>query len=206
MSFFEHGPGGVRAGHGFGPGVGGMIVGGGIAHQLWEGAKSGADIQSEIAKNNAIKMPAEETDQVGKAAVDIAARVPTAKIPEIMKDYRDLRSVLTHREHAMEMLEEAERARAAMNAIDRTGGMAEGLPFAFKGAEIMGKANTRKEFRKYLDNFVRAQQVVGKTITGEQQMEFASMHTLPARNCLIGSSLALLFLLDRRCLVALLAR
>ena len=60
-----------------------------------------------------------------------------------------------------------------MNAIDKSGQMAEGLPFAMKGAELLGKTKSPEEFRRYMESFVRAQQVMGKTMTPEQQFEFA---------------------------------
>jgi hypothetical protein len=173
--FLPHGPGGVRAGRvgEYVPGIGGAIVGGSLAHQAWEGAKSGADIQSERVKMKAAGIPDEEIEKSGKQIVDIATRVPGTKISTGLEDYKHLRSVLTHPDEAPALFEDVERSRAAMNASDRTGQMAEGLPFALKGAELLGKTRDPEEFRKYMDSFVKGQQVMGKTITPEQQFEFA---------------------------------
>jgi flavin-dependent dehydrogenase len=60
-----------------------------------------------------------------------------------------------------------------MNAIDKTGQMSEGLSYGIKSAELLGKTKDEAAYRNYMNNFVKAQQVVGKTITPEQQYEFA---------------------------------
>jgi len=90
-----------------------------------------------------------------------------------MERYKELRSILLHPEEAHELLPTAVQANAAMNAVDTSGQMAEGLGFAFKGAEVLGLAQDPKRFREYMDSFIKAQQVMGKTITPEQQYEFA---------------------------------
>ncbi|MGY4472848.1 hypothetical protein [Bradyrhizobium sp. USDA 3364] len=87
--------------------------------------------------------------------------------------FKELRSIVLHPEEAHELLPTAIKANSAVNALDRSGHMAEGLGFAFKGAEVLGRAQDPAKFEHYLDSFIKAQQVMGKTITPEQIYEFA---------------------------------
>jgi hypothetical protein len=155
------------------PGIGGAVVGGGILHQAWEAAKSGADIKSEQQKMRAAGIPEDEIEAAGKQAVDIGTRVPGTKISTALEDYKHLRSSLNHPDEAPKLFEDVERAHVAMNAADPSGRMAEGMPFLLKGAEELGKTKDPAAFRQYMDQFIKGQQVMGKTITPEQQFEFA---------------------------------
>jgi hypothetical protein len=53
--------------------------------------------------------------------------------------------------------------------------MAKGLNFGFRGAEILGLGQHPKRMRDYIDSLIKikAQQVMGKTITPEMPYEFA---------------------------------
>jgi hypothetical protein len=155
------------------PGIGGAVVGGGLLHQGWEAAKSGVDIESEKQKLRAAGIPEGEIDSVLKQSADIATRVPGTKISTALEDYKHLRSSLNHPDEAPKLFEDVERAHVAMNAADPSGRMAEGMPFLLKGAEELGKTKDPAAFRQYMDQFIKGQQVMGKTITPEHQFEFA---------------------------------
>ena len=51
----------------------------------------------------------------------------------------------------------------------------EGLVYAMKAAENLGRANDPKEYAKTLESIVKAQQVMGKTVSPEQMYEVAKM-------------------------------
>lgn len=150
-----------------------MVAGPGILHGAYDAVKAGAEVESAKTKMRAAGISEEEIKRVQEESADISTRVKGSKIHETMETFKDLRSVLLHPEEAHELLETTAKTRAAMNAVDKTGHMAEGLPYAIKGAEVLGLAQDPKRYEAYMDSFVKAQQVVGKTITPEQQYEFA---------------------------------
>ena len=58
----------------------------------------------------------------------------------------------------------------------------EGLIFALKAAELLGKAKDPKELKEYLNSFVKAQNVEGATITPEGVFDFAQQLKASAPN------------------------
>lgn len=154
-------------------GVLGMVAGPGILHGTREAVKSGASVQSRVTQMRAAGIPESEIKtQLGTSA-DLAAKYTNVGRADILERYKELRSVLLHPEEAAELIEPTIRTNAALNALDTSGHMAEGLPFAIKGAEVLGLAQHPDRYLAYLDAFVKAQQVMGKTITPEQIFEFA---------------------------------
>ena len=150
-----------------------MFAGPAVLAGTKDAVKAGADFQSEIVKMRAAGIRQNEINAAVEQTDNLAAKYTNVKRASILERYKELRSVLTHPDETPHMLEPVIKANAAMNALDRSGHMAEGLAFAVKGAEVLGLAQDPKRFEAYLDAFIRAQQVMGKTITPEQQFEFA---------------------------------
>jgi hypothetical protein len=151
----------------------GMIAGPGILHGTKEAVKSGASVQSRVVQMRAAGIPETEIQTQLDTSADLAAKYTNVGRADILERYKELRSVLLHPEEAAHLIEPTIRANAALNAVDTSGHMAEGLPFAIKGAEVLGLAQHPDRYLAYLDAFVKAQQVMGKTITPEQIFEFA---------------------------------
>jgi hypothetical protein len=150
-----------------------MLAGPGILHATKEGVKSGAEIQSEIVKMRTAGIPETDIQRAMRETGDLTARYTNVKRSDALERFKELRSIVLHPEEAHELLPTMVAANAAMNAVDKSGEMAKGLNFAARGAEVLGLAQDPKRFREYLDSFVKAQQVMGKTITPEMQYEFA---------------------------------
>ncbi len=150
-----------------------MAAGGGAMHATRESIAAGAEVQAERVRMAAAGIGAPEIEAAQSQAVALVAQYRNIHLAHAMETYKELRSVLLNPKEAPEMLPAAVAAKSAMNAIDKTGEMASGLQFAVKGAEVMGLAQDPERFRKYLDAFIRAQQVMGKTITPEQQYDMA---------------------------------
>lgn len=163
----------LRAAAGNAASMAGMLAGPAILRGTKAAVMSGANIQSEVVKMRAAGVPEADIQRELGHSASLAAKYTNVGRGTILERYKELRSVLLHPDEATQLLEPTIRANAAMNAIDKSGHMAEGLQFAVKGAEVLGLAQDPKRFTAYLDAFVKAQQVMGKTITPEQMFEFA---------------------------------
>lgn len=150
-----------------------MLAGPGILHGAKSAMHAGADIQSEKVKMKAAGIPQAEIDRAYSQSQGLHRQFPNVTAAQGMERYKELRSVLLHPEETPHMLPSVVQAQAAMRAIDRTKDIGEGLIYAVKAAEVLGLAQDPKRFEHYLDAFVRAQQVMGKTITPEHLYEFA---------------------------------
>lgn len=151
----------------------GFLAGPGILHATKVGVTSGASIQSEVVKMRAAGIPEADINKAMGETAGFQTKYTNVSRAAMLERFKELRSVLLHPEEAHHLLETTVQANAAMNAVDRTGHMAEGLGFAIRGAEVFGLAQDPKRYAAYMDSFIKAQQVMGKTITPEQQYEFA---------------------------------
>ncbi|WP_338821601.1 hypothetical protein [Bradyrhizobium septentrionale] len=136
-------------------------------------ARAGAEIQSEVVKMRAAGIPEDDIQRALGETAGLMPQYTNVKRSDALERFKELRSIVLHPEEAHELLPTAIKANSAVNALDRSGHMAEGLGFAFKGAEVLGRAQDPTKFEHYLDSFIRAQQVMGKTITPEQVYELA---------------------------------
>jgi hypothetical protein len=151
----------------------GIVAGPGILHGTKAAVKAGAEIQSKVVDLRKAGIPEGDIQRELTQSAALAATYTNVNRADILERYKELRSVLLHPEEASRLLATTIKANSAVNAIDRSGQSAQGLQFAVKGAEVLGLAQDPKRFEAYLDAFVRAQQVMGKTITPEQMFEFA---------------------------------
>ena len=151
----------------------GFFTGPAILRGTKEAVEGGAEIQSQIVKMRAAGVPEEDIQRETDRSAQLAAKYTNVKRSDIMERYSELRTSVNDPNDAAGMLETVIKANSAINAIDRSGKMAEGLQFALKGADILGLNQDLKRYEAYLDSYIRAQQVMGKSITPEQMYEFA---------------------------------
>ena len=152
----------------------GYLAGPALLYGTKTAVHSGADIQSEKVKMRAAGIPESEITSASRQAYGLQSQFPNVGVGSILERYKELRSVILHPEETPELLPALVRAQSAMRAIDKSGHLGESLIFAVKAAEVMGLAQDPKRFTSYLDSFIRAQQVMGKTITPEQQFDLAT--------------------------------
>jgi hypothetical protein len=150
-----------------------MLAGPGILHVTKEAAKSGAEIQSELVKMRAAGIPETDIQRASTEAGDLTAKYTNVKRSDALERFKELRSIMLNPEEAHSMLPIFVQATSAMNAIDRTGESAKGLNFAARGAEVLGLGQNEERMRAYVNSFIKAQQVMGETITPEMQYELA---------------------------------
>lgn len=134
---------------------------------------AGSEIQTELVRMRAAGLSPGEINTALIQSQDLQLAFTNVKREAILELSKELRSVLLHPEEVPHMLPTVVNAKSAMDALDSSGELSSGLTFAVKGAELLGLAQNPERFAAYLDSFVKAQQVMGKTITPEQQYEFA---------------------------------
>ena len=145
----------------------GFLAGPAVLMGTRRAVSAGAEIQSQKVRMQAAGIPGGEVATMGDRANVLSSRYPNVGVAEILERYRELRSVLSHPNETPHLIEAAVRANSALKAL---GLSTEGLQFAFKTAEVEGLAQDPKRFRDFLDSFVKASQVMGKTITPELMM------------------------------------
>ncbi|MDA9510925.1 hypothetical protein XI09_40980 [Bradyrhizobium sp. CCBAU 11386] len=144
-----------------------MLAGPGILHGTKEAAKSGAEIQSELVKMRAAGIPEADIKRAAAEAPHLTSKYTNVKTADALERFKELRSIVLHPEEAHELLPTAVAANSVLNAMDRSGEAGQGLGFAFRGAEILGRAQNPEKFRDYMDAVIRARQVMGNTVTAE---------------------------------------
>lgn len=150
-----------------------MLAGPGILHGTKEAMKSGAEIQSELVKMRVAGIPESDIAAARAASSGLTAKYTNVKTADALERFKELRSIVLHPEEAHELLPTAVAANSALNALDKSGEAGSGLKFAFRGAELIGRAQDPAKFRSYMDAVVRARQVMGETITPEGIFENA---------------------------------
>lgn len=148
-------------------------VGVGAFHATREALRSGAELESQRVNMRVAGIPQAEIAAAENQSYELAARLPNITPAEAMETYKEARSVLLKPEETPGMMPTIIAAKAAMKASGADQDQVAGLQFAIKGAEILGRAQNPKEFKTYMDSFVRQQQVMGKTISPEQMYDFA---------------------------------
>ncbi len=139
------------------------------AHSAFE---QGKHIQHEERQLVNAGIPAEELDAAKKQILEIQKDLPQIDLAGGLERYKELRSVIKDLREVPGLLPATLQAEAQMKA---GGQNTEGLVYAMKAAEILGRANDPKEYAKTLESIVKAQQVMGKTVSPEQMYEVAKM-------------------------------
>lgn len=147
-----------------------MLAGPVILHGLNKGLQGGAEIQSQDLKNVAAGTSPAERANADELAAKLAFQYHNLDTAELVKLFRETRGVLQNKAEVPEMMPVIAQAESALRA---GGGNAEGLPFALKGAELLGYASSPEKLQKYLDGFIKAQQTLGEFVTPESVYEFA---------------------------------
>jgi hypothetical protein len=146
------------------------------AIKLPQGAHSafatGQHIQHEERQLFNAGIPAEELDAAKKQILEIQKDLPQIELAGGLERYKELRSVIKDLHEVPGLLPATLQAEAQMKA---SGQNTEGLVYAIKAAEILGRANDPAEYTKTLESIVKAQQVMGKTVSPEQMYEVAKM-------------------------------
>ena len=161
--------------------IGGLLpfAGPAILKVVADGLKGASAIQAQEIANRVAAIPPAEAAGASRQAVALSAKYTNLDTQELLQLYREVRSVLPNPAEVPGMMDPAARAKAVMTA----GGLdTSGLIFALKAAELVGAAKTPEKLTAFLDAFLKAQQVEGKTITPEGLYDFAQQLKAAAPN------------------------
>jgi hypothetical protein len=135
--------------------------------------EAGAAEQHELVTMQAAGIPAAEIAAAKQQTIDLLAKYTNVQMSDALRVYKELRSVLLTADETPKLLPDVLRTKSALDALDPSGKSSEGLGFAVKGAEVLGLTQDPKRFKAYMDAMVRAQQVMGATVTPEAMYEIA---------------------------------
>jgi hypothetical protein len=150
-----------------------------ILRTVYKGVEGAAAIQGEDIANKVAGIPQGERAAADRQAVALSAKYNNLNTAEVLHTYRELRSVLRDPSEVPAMMDIVTRTKAAMEA----GGLdSSGLVYALKSAEMLGLGGSPAKMKDFLNAFVKAQQVEGKTITPEGLYDFAQQLKAAAPN------------------------
>ncbi|MGH7226915.1 MAG: hypothetical protein ACRELF_27185, partial [Gemmataceae bacterium] len=155
----------------------GPFVEGAAGMGLLRGVKgaveSGATLESERILLKTAGLPQPEIAASQKQAFDLAAKYPNMTPAEIMQSYKETRSVLLKPSETAGLMDTVIAAKATMKELNMGEETSDALQYAVKSAEVLGRAQDPKRFHAYIDSFIRALEVSGKTITPEAMFRFS---------------------------------
>lgn len=143
-----------------------------VFHATELAVKGGADLETERVRMSVAGIPAAEARTAEDLSFKLAAQYPTQTPADVMKTYRETRSVLAEVGNAPNAMPGVVAAKTVLSALGGEND-SEALIFAMKAAENLGRGQDPKRFYNYLDSFVRAREAMGATIKPETILRFA---------------------------------
>ena len=146
------------------------------AHAVVRGAETsieqGAELQHVRIGMEQAGIDAATRQAIEDQALQLSARYGNVSQVAIMDLAKEARSVLKDTKEVAPTTTVLAQAKSVLDASDRTGGSSEGLGKLVKGAESIGAAQDPERLAKLIDGYVKAIQVMGKTINPDQIYEF----------------------------------
>ncbi|XYD10521.1 hypothetical protein R1A27_08635 [Methylobacterium sp. NMS12] len=139
----------------------------GVIHTAERAAHAGAEVQRERVKLEAAGVPAAERQHITDESLKLAVEMKNVTQSSVMELWKEMRSVMTDPHEVDHIIRPMVQAKSILDANDSTGTASHGLGLLIKGAEAIGAAKDPERFTKLLDGYVKAMQVMGKTITPE---------------------------------------
>jgi len=140
-----------------------------VLHGVKETAHAGAEIESAKTHMRVAGIPQAEIDAAVSQVTQLQQTIHGVSIASGLDRYKELRSILQDTHEVPEMMPVAMKAQAVLNAQDAAKGGSAGPEMAFylKAAEVLGRATRPEALTQFMDAALRARQVMGDTITGE---------------------------------------
>ena len=139
----------------------------GVIHTAERAAHAGAEVQRERVKLEAAGVPAAERQHITDESLRLAVEAKNVTQASVMELWKEMRSVMTDPHEVDHIIGPMVKAKSILDANDSTGTASHGLGLLIKGAESIGAAKDPERFSHLLDGYVKAMQVMGKTITPE---------------------------------------
>lgn len=139
----------------------------GVIHTAERAAHAGAEVQRERVRLEAAGVPAAERQHITDESLKLAVEAKNVTQSSIMELWKEMRSVMTDPHEVDHIIGPMVKAKSILDAGDSSGTASHGLGLLIKGAESIGAAKDPERFAHLLDGYVKAMQVMGKTITPE---------------------------------------
>lgn len=143
----------------------------GVGHVVAEGAKSGAEVQSNRVDMAKAGIGFAERQHITDESLKLAVQYKNVTQASVMELWKEMRSVMTDPHEVDHIIDPMVRAKSLLDAKDKTGTASHGLNLLVKGAESIGAAKDPERFTKLLDGYIKTMQVMGSTITPESIYE-----------------------------------
>lgn len=140
-------------------------------HATKVAVKGGASLESERVQMKVAGIPAAEIAAADAQTAVLAAHFTNVNRAAMLQSYKELRSVLLKPQETPGLLPTVVAAKSTLQGLGNADA-AEGLIYAIKGAEALGRGQDPARFKAFIDAFVRAQEVMGKTIRPETMQRF----------------------------------
>ena len=138
----------------------------GVAEKAWE---AGAERQHVLTGLKTAGMKPEEIERAQTLAVQVSRQAPNMSISQILELHKEARSAVQHPEEVFELMPDLARAASILKGMGAEGNIAD----LVKGGESLGLMGDPKRFHKFLEGQIKAQQVLGRTITTGEAYEAA---------------------------------
>ncbi|WOJ90476.1 hypothetical protein RZS28_04040 [Methylocapsa polymorpha] len=152
----------------------GSVVGGALGLDMVgeaaKGVRASANVETAKARLALAGAPAKDIAAADAASGEIMRKYPNLSHAAILDSYRELRSVVSHPDEALPLLDFVSKVKSTMEAA---GGSSEHLVYAEKAAEKLGKANDPQQFKNFLEAALKGQQILGVTSDPEDMLTAA---------------------------------
>lgn len=140
----------------------------GVEHATVEGANL-AHVQNQA---RAAGIPALEVQGMTDQALDLSRHYKNVSQESLIELAKEVRSAVVHPDEVPAIMPTMAAAKSVLDGADRSGEASGNLGSLVKGAEAIGAAQNPERLARLIDSYVKAIQVMGKTITPEQIYEF----------------------------------
>jgi hypothetical protein len=141
-----------------------------IVRTIESAAEAGAHRQHARVEASNAGIGAEELKRIEITAQAAARGAPNMSVTDIIELHKEARSAVQHPEEVFNLIGDLSKAAAILKA---RGVQEANIADIVKGGESLGLMNDPARFHKYLEGQIKAQAVLGKTISTEQIYEAA---------------------------------
>ena len=144
----------------------------GVVAGVEAGLEKGSELQNARGALRQAGVTPEQARGMEREAMGLTRRYGNVSQTGIMELSKEIRSVLKDPNEIGKVLPALTAAKSILDANDRTGGQSENLNMLVRGSESIGAAQNPERLVRLVDSYVKAIQVMGKTINPEQIYEF----------------------------------
>lgn len=147
------------------------------AHSIVQGLEhatvEGANLAHTQNVNLSAGIPKLEVQGMTDQALTLSRRYRNVSQESLIELAKEARSAVIHPDEVPQIMPTLAAAKSVLDGLDRTGEASGGLGQLVKGSEAIGAAQDPARLAKLIDGYVKAVQVMGKTISPAEIYDFA---------------------------------